>query len=238
MLRPYEATIAGYSDLMHPTAQLDVPVAEVTDFEGLEIGWDRRVLRPRPWTAEQGRWAAEILLDSSPGRILELCCGAGHIGLLAAQGSGRDLVQVDEDPVAACWAQRNAEVASVASDVRTGPLDASLGSGERFPMVIADPPWLSTTPVAAPGEPGVGADEDFQGALDQCVLLILEHLVPEGHAVLQVGLSQQIGRIGRWLDAHAAENPSAPARAVLAVRDRRPGGYLIHIGPAAEADWT
>ena len=54
---------------------LDCDDAEHLDFAGLDIVWDPRVLRPRPWTAEQGRWAAE-LGSGSDGPMLELCCGA------------------------------------------------------------------------------------------------------------------------------------------------------------------
>jgi release factor glutamine methyltransferase len=222
---------------MHRSARLDAPDVEVTDFAGLEIGWDRRVLRPRPWTAEQGRWAADLLLDAPDGPILELCCGAGHIGLLAAHGSGRDLVQVDEDPTAAAYARRNAEAAHVRSDVRAGPLGGSLRPDERFPMVIADPPWLPMVGVSYPDEPVEPATGAIEGvdALHECVGVCLDHLSPEGHLVLQVGLSKQIERLAGWLAEYSAADLTMPERAVLDVRDRRPGGYLVHVGPVEEA---
>ena len=53
-------------------------------FGHLPIAFDERVLRPRPWTVAQSRWAAELLHDRpAPSAVLELCAGAGHIGLLA-----------------------------------------------------------------------------------------------------------------------------------------------------------
>ena len=70
-----------------------------TTFGGLRIAFDDRVLTPRPWTELQSRWAAEVATDAPAGRLLELCSGAGHIGLLAAMLSGRDLLAVDVDPV-------------------------------------------------------------------------------------------------------------------------------------------
>ena len=91
-----------------------------TDFGGLSIAYDDRVLTPRRWTAMQSYWAAELLRDSPPGRVLELCAGAGHIGLLTVALAPRDLVMVDVNPHACDFARRNADanrlVASV--DVR------------------------------------------------------------------------------------------------------------------------
>ncbi|MBI2244007.1 MAG: methyltransferase, partial [Nocardioides sp.] len=60
---------------------------ETMGFGPLRITFDGRVLRPRPWTAAQSEWAAEILADAPAGPVLELCAGAGQIGLLAVAGS-------------------------------------------------------------------------------------------------------------------------------------------------------
>ena len=222
---------------MHPRSLIDAPDVEVTDFAGLEISWDRRVLRPRPWTAEQGRWAADLLRTAPPGPILELCCGAGQIGLLAAHCSGRDLVQVDRDPVAVAYARRNAAAAGMRSDVREGPLETAVRDGERFPMVIADPPWLPADSLASYPDDPVGAVDGGVDGTDvvlECLTVGTAHLAAEGHLVLQVGLSLQVERVAHWLTGPGARaaDPDGPARAVLDVRDRRPGGFLIHVGPA------
>ena len=49
----------------------------------LTIAYDASVLEPRPWTARQSEWAADLLSVAPAGRMLELCAGAGQIGLLA-----------------------------------------------------------------------------------------------------------------------------------------------------------
>src|SRR5947209_16993436 len=82
---------------------------ETADFGGLEVSFNGRVLRPRPWTVMQADWAVEVAGVVPAGPILELCCGAGHIGLLAAVRSGRRLVQVDRDRAACRVALLNAE---------------------------------------------------------------------------------------------------------------------------------
>ena len=113
-------------------------------FGSLQIAFDDRVLRPRAWTEAQSAWAAEILETAPAGQVLELCAGAGQIGLLAVAGSTRSLVCVDLDPVACEFARRNAAAAGITDrvEVREGPMDEVLRDGERFALVIADPPWV------------------------------------------------------------------------------------------------
>src|SRR5690349_21635247 len=101
-------------------------------FGDLTIRFDDRVLRPREWTTAQSRWAAELLPDLADGPVLELCSGAGQIGLLAVTGSERRLVCVDLSPVAASFAAENAAAAGLADRVeqRTGPMDQVLADDE------------------------------------------------------------------------------------------------------------
>ena len=80
-------------------------------FGPLVVRYDERVLTPRPWTLMQSLWAAELAAQATAGPILELCAGAGQIGLAAAALTGRALVQVEADPVAADYARTNAAAA-------------------------------------------------------------------------------------------------------------------------------
>jgi release factor glutamine methyltransferase len=208
---------------------------EKTEFSGLPIHWDHRVLKPRRWTAAQSRWTAELAKDAPPGPILELCCGAGQIGLLAASLTGRPLIQVDRDPVAAAYARRNAAATGIPSEVRTASALGALRPGETFPLVIVDPPWVPSDRTRDfPADP-VGAIDGGAEGTDQIVLSLgvaLRHLHPRGHAVLQVGTPEQV-EVVRALVAGLVR-AHEPARAVLAVRDCLPGGMLIHVGPRSE----
>ena len=80
---------------LHP----DGRTRQTVDFDGLTVCFDGRVLHPRAWTAEQSRWAARLLEDLPHGPVLELCAGAGQIGLAAVRRSQRRLVCVEADPV-------------------------------------------------------------------------------------------------------------------------------------------
>lgn len=158
------------------------------EFGPLRIAYDDRVLEPRPWTFAQSQWAAELLADAPPGRILELCSGAGQIGLAAALLTGRDVVLVDASEAACEISVRNAADAGLGGrvDVRNGPMDTVLREDERFALVLADPPYIPSADTAAfPEDPLTAIDGGGDG-LDLarlCLSVAAAHL-EVGHDVL------------------------------------------------------
>jgi release factor glutamine methyltransferase len=155
--------------------------------------------------------------------VLELCSGAGHIGLLAATLAPRTLVCVDASPVACSYLRRNAARAGVRVDVREGRMDEVLDAEDRFAVIIADPPWVPTTEVDRfPGDPVTAIDGGADGlALARgCLEVFAHHLVVAGSAVLQVGPGQ--GPVATGLAA------AHPELAVVATRDF-PRGTLVQI---------
>ena len=167
--------------------------SETSQFHGLRIQHDDRVLAPRAWTAAQSQWAAELIRMAPPGPVLELCAGAGHIGLLAVRLSPRSLVCVDANPVACDYLRRNAADAAVRVDVREGMMDAVLEPEEQFAVIIADPPWVASEDVATfPEDPVLAIDGGTDGLdlVRSCLEVIDRHLVVAGSAVLQTGPDQ------------------------------------------------
>jgi release factor glutamine methyltransferase len=166
-------------------------------FGRLHIAFDGRVLRPRPWTEAQSSWAAEILPAAPAGAVLELCSGAGQIGLLAVADTDRRLVCVDLNPVACDYARHNARAAGMADrvEVREGAIDEMLGDGERFALVVADPPWVRRTEVGRyPEDPVVAIDggEDGMDVAWTCVDAARRHLLPGGSLLIQLGTIEQV----------------------------------------------
>lgn len=200
---------------------------ETMTFGELQIAFDDRVLRPRAWTAEQSRWAAELIRTAPPGPVLELCCGAGQIGLLAVLGSDRTLVCVDADPVACAYAVDNAEQAGLRHvvEVRLARLDEALSPDERFPIIVADPPWVRRQEVNRfPEDPLLAIDGGTDG-LDVarlCLEVIAGHLSPGGSALLQLGTVAQ---------AEVLRGELAAYDSVLAVTEVRElqGGVLVRL---------
>lgn len=201
------------------------PITEELAFGPLIIAFDDRVLRPRPWTAAQSHWALELLPDLPPGPVLELCSGAGQIGLLAAHGSGRSAVLVDQSEVACSYARRNAARAGVPADVRCGPMSDQLAADERFPMILADPPWVPSRATGRfPEDPLTAIDGGADGLAiaRTCLSVIADHLGPQGSALLQLGTPDQAGLLGQ-------EAPETYGLEVTAERDFGTRGVLIQL---------
>jgi release factor glutamine methyltransferase len=158
------------------------------EFGPLRIAYDDRVLEPRPWTLAQSQWAADLLADAPPGPILELCSGAGQIGLAAALLSGRDVVLVDASEAACEISVRNAADAGLGGrvEVRHGPMDEVLRDGERFALVLADPPYIPSADTGTfPEDPLTAIDggSDGLGLARLCLTVAAAHL-DDGHEVL------------------------------------------------------
>jgi release factor glutamine methyltransferase len=160
-----------------------------TAFGPVRVEYDERVLAPRRWTLVQSAHAARRICGSPPGAIVELHCGAGHIGQAAAAWTGRPLVQVDDDPACCTWAARNAAAnvvpaAVVCSDVGSVPL-----RDERCALVLADPPYVPTVDTRQfPEDPRHAIDGGADGldGIRACLPVASRLLRPSGAIVLQV----------------------------------------------------
>ncbi len=175
------------------------PVRNI-EFGGHLIEFDDRVLEPRPWTFLQSRWGADIAADAAPGPMLELCAGAGQIGLVAAVLAGRDLVQVDVDPVACSYARGNAARAGWADrvEVRCAPVDEALAPDERFPVVLADPPYVPSDQIGRyPDDPIAAIDggPDGLALVRSCLAVASSALADGGSILLQLWGVHQVDEI-------------------------------------------
>ncbi|MEX0856005.1 MAG: peptide chain release factor N(5)-glutamine methyltransferase [Gemmatimonadota bacterium] len=122
-----------------------------TAFRELVLRTDARVLIPRPETEELVecvlRWArAEPAPEGL--RALDLGTGSGAIALsLAMEGAFRQVVATDVSDPALDLARENAQVTGLAERVefRSGNLYGALTAGERFDVVVSNPPYISET---------------------------------------------------------------------------------------------
>ncbi|GAB2771000.1 hypothetical protein GCM10027020_25050 [Nocardioides salsibiostraticola] len=208
-------------------------------FGTLVIDYDTRVLEPRPWTIVQSLWAVQLSAESGPGRLLELCAGAGQIGLLAAKESGRGLVAVDLNPVACQYARHNAAAAGLADrvEVREGDFADVLQDDERFIGVIADPPWVTSGQIEAfPEDPTLAIDggEDGLSVARACLITAAHHLVADGFLLLQLGDDAQCDRLVSELSEGAADSGAARWEE----RGRRAGerGVILGLGLGLAAE--
>lgn len=182
----YDKTRAGYRPW----------VTDYLDFGSLKIAFDDRVLRPRDWTTSQSAWAAELLPGLPEGPVLELCAGAGQIGLLAVAGSARTLVCVDANGAACDFTRVNASEAGLADrvEVRHARLEEAVHPGESFSLIIADPPWVPRLETEQfPEDPisAIDGGDDGLNVARACLRVVQDHLKGGGSAIMQLGTSAQ-----------------------------------------------
>lgn len=179
-----------------------------TRFGPITVRSDDRVLAPRAWTLLQSEWAAELAGTHEAGPLLELCSGAGQIGLAAAALSGREVVQLDDDPHACMWARRNARDNGIRADVRVGALSTSdqvLPRG-RFPLVLADPPYLTSFEVRAhPGDPPHAVDGGADGlaVVRASIDAARRHARPGAGVLMQLRGEAQVAQLAEELGGGA-----------------------------------
>lgn len=179
---------------------MSLALPEHVTFDGLDIAFDSRVLRPRPWTVAQAQWAASLLTDLPPGPVLELCSGAGQIGLAAATRSQRRLLCIDVDPIAVHYTAINACLAGLGSRVeaRLGRVEDVLMDDERFPLILADPPWVATAETCRyPEDPLLAIDGGTDGLsiAHEALRAIERHVHEAGLALIQLGSSPQVAAL-------------------------------------------
>ena len=103
-----------------------------------------------PRRADRGTLAMLSRVEFAPGmKVLDLGCGCGLVGILAAKACGEaNVVMCDIDPLAVEIAQRNAalngvgSVKAVVSDGLSGVDDAG------FDLILSNPPYQSDFSVA------------------------------------------------------------------------------------------
>ena len=140
----------------------------------------------RPWLAHP------------PKRILDLCCGCGCLGLLAAeQFPDAEAVLVDADPRAVELAQRNA--AALGLEERTQVICADLFDGAgpgAFDLILCNPPYVDaadmrTLPQEFAHEPALGlaGGDDGLAIVRRVIDQAPAHLNDGGLLVCEVGMN-------------------------------------------------
>ena len=195
--------------MTHSGSTIAEPGETTVDYGPLRITYDSRVLTPRDWTRGQSQWAADLMQELPQGPMLELCTGAGHIGLLAAQLSSREAVLVDVDPTACEYARRNAASAGLADrvEVRQALAQEALDEGETFACILVDPPWVPTRDIGRfPEDPTLAIDggEDGLDVIRALLGVVSDALHANGAALVQLGTTAQAEALDEWLASKQA----------------------------------
>jgi methylase of polypeptide subunit release factors len=150
--------------------------------------------------------------------------------LAAAARTGRPAVLVDASAEACRWARHNAAANGLADrvEVRHARFAEALRPGERFPLILADPPYVPSAEVARfPEDPVLAIDGGVDG-LDlhrDLVAVIAGHLSAGGLALVQARGAPQAAAVAGMAAGHPGLRAGpvrsfGPDRAVIALRAR------------------
>ena len=204
-------------------------VTGLAGFRRLTIRCDRRALIPRPET----EGLVDIALHAVPrGRALDLGTGTGCVALaLADEGSYDAVTGVDRSADALALAAENGRHLGL-------PVRWLLGdwcepvAGERFDVVVANPPYITTAEVAGlePGvrdfEPAAALDGGPDGLRDVRRLLeaVPAVLVPGGWLVMELdstraGRAAELALRGGWTTVRVTDDLFGRPRYLAARRE-------------------
>ncbi len=172
-------------------------------FRALELTVNESVLIPRPETEELVGAVLAWLEGSGPvrPRALDIGTGSGAIALsLAREGNFGRIIATDISDAALGVARRNAGRNALESRVefRLGDLFAPVARGERFDVVVSNPPYVSgeqfdeLSPEVCLFEPreGLVAGDGGLAVLTRLVAGSGAVLAPRGLLALEVGAGQ------------------------------------------------
>jgi release factor glutamine methyltransferase len=182
-----EPELARFRDLVRRRAEGE-PSAYLTgrrEFHGHPFRVDARVLVPRPET----ELLVEAALAALPegGRALDLCTGSGCVAIsIALAGKGARVVATDLSEDALAVARDNAAALGAVVEFATGDLWSAVHEGERFDVVVSNPPYipvkeLATLPREVRREPCIALDGGEDG------LAVLRRIVDGAAARLRPG---------------------------------------------------
>jgi methylase of polypeptide subunit release factors len=158
-------------------------------FGPVHVEYDDGVLTPRPWTLVQSARAAQRLARLPDGPVLEVHCGAGHIGQATAAWSGRHLVQLDDSRTCCDWAARNAHRNGLPASIVCADVDAAPLASDSCALVLADPPYVpARETLRYPEDPrhAIDGGEDGLDGVRRCLPTAERVLCRGGLLVLQV----------------------------------------------------
>jgi release factor glutamine methyltransferase len=192
-----------------------------TEFYGLTIQVDERVLIPRPETEELVQWVIDTIGDQRPTKLVDVCTGSGCIALaLKNHFSDATVIATDYSAEALMVAQANAKQNKL--DVEFHSHDALTFLESDFLPAIKSDVWVSNPPYipinekqhmaehVVDFEPHMAlfvSDEDplcFYNAIAQSAL---RHLNPEGWLFVEIheDLSEQVTHLFSTLGLVAVE---------------------------------
>ena len=182
--------------LAHKPAQY---IIGSSDFHGLTLKVDERVLIPRPETEE----LVELILSENPEKslsVLDIGTGSGAIALALANGRPDwQITASDLSQDALALAAENAQ--SCGLNLTFVQSDCFDGISGKFDIIVSNPPYISEADKDEVGlnvlvsEPHMAlfAEEDGYAVYRKIAEQAEEHLTEKGKIYLEIGYKQGVG---------------------------------------------
>jgi release factor glutamine methyltransferase len=187
------------------------PLAHITGrqrFMGIELLTDKRALIPRKETEILGRKALALSIDiakrKNEVKVIDVCCGAGNLGLAIAYYNVRATVSAaDLSQEAVELARDNILFTNLGDRIqaRQGDLFSAFETDEyyaRTDLILCNPPYISSAKVPkmiseiSENEPAMAFDGGMLGT--KVILRLISEapkfLVPGGWLIFEIGVGQ------------------------------------------------
>ena len=189
----------------------NTPLAHITGrqrFMGHDFICDGRALIPRKETEILGRKALELSFElarlKAKVHIVDVCCGAGNLGIaIAKQNSKAYVFATDISHDAVELASENIVFSGLEQRVtsRQGDLFAAVDSDvyfEKVDMIVCNPPYISVgkvknmNPEISENEPALAFDGGMLGTkiIQRLITEAPKYMVKKGWLVFEVGVGQ------------------------------------------------
>ena len=170
--------------------------------QGVPFTVDERVIVPRSLIAELiADGTLDAWLGSHTTQVLDLCTGNGSLAVLAALAWPEvQVLATDLSADALAVARLNVERHALGARIGLAQGDglAALAPGQRFDLVLCNPPYVNRAAMAAlppeyRAEPALALDGNAEGGSDgmdfvrRLLPAISQHLQPDGVLVLEIG---------------------------------------------------
>jgi release factor glutamine methyltransferase len=201
--RPLEKLeLASYRTLIEQRAAGEPTqyLTGVKEFYNRPFQVDARVLVPRPETELLVEGILRALPKDAPAHVLDVCTGSGCIAVsVAAERPLARVVATDLSAGACEVARVNAQALGVAErvEVRQGNLFTPLRPGERFEVIVSNPPYIAsaeidTLAIEVRKEPRSALDGGPDGLvlIQEIIAGAREWLLPGGLLALEMGETQ------------------------------------------------
>jgi release factor glutamine methyltransferase len=216
-------------------------VAGRAGFRTLDLAVDRRVLIPRPETEGLVErvlaWSCTAERGDTGLSAADIGTGSGCIALsLAVEGHFSRIVATDQSPEALAVAAENLRCVAPKTpvDFRVGNLLSTLGDGESFDVIVANPPYVAADEFAALDasirvfEPRAALVSSERGLAHTRQILqnATRHVVPGGLLAIEVDSRRAdetlaIARQASWCHARVESDLFGRPRYLLANRSTK-----------------